>query len=227
MIYAISDIHGCYDKCAEMLKKIDFKDNDRLYVLGDVIDRGPDGIKTLCEMKKDDRIIPVMGNHESMALGPLRSLVTESPEELKVKQPKAYYAWMLNGGEPTMLGFTALSDKEKAGIINYIDSFMIYATVSAGGRSFHLSHTLPEYDPVIGIHDASYIDFIWGEPDYEIKYDENTLFVTGHTPTSFIDPEYEGRIWQKNNHIAIDCGAVFDNGRLGCICLDTMEEFYV
>ena len=34
------------------------------------------------------------------------------------------------------------------------------------------------------------------------------------------------RIYKKNNHIAIDCGAVYGN-RLGCICLDTMEEFYV
>ena len=52
------------------------------------------------------------------------------------------------------------------------------------------------------------------------------LIVTGHTPTGFIDPEYTGQIWKGNNHIAIDCGAVFGNP-LGCICLDTMEEIYV
>ncbi|MBQ1847036.1 MAG: metallophosphoesterase [Clostridia bacterium] len=227
MTYVISDIHGCYGKYIKMLELTELSDKDTLYVLGDVIDRGPDGIKILLDMMKRKNVIPIMGNHESMALGPLRLLASSSPDELTAKQPGAYYAWMCNGGEPTVLGFTALSEKEKTEIINYIDSFMIYACVSAGGRSFHLSHTLPPYDPVIGVHDASYIDFIWGEPDYEIKYDENTLFVTGHTPTAFIDPGYEGRIWQKNNHIAIDCGAVFDNGRLGCICLDTLEEFYV
>ena len=31
----------------------------------------------------------------------------------------------------------------------------------------------------------------------------------------------------KNNFIAIDCGACFENGTLACLCLDTMEEFYV
>lgn len=227
MIYAISDIHGCYEKYVEMLKKIDLGDNDRLYVLGDVIDRGADGIKILREMKKDSRVVPLIGNHESMALGLMRSLLTMSIEELKEKRPKAFFAWMINGGKPTLLDFAVLDEKEKSEIISYIDSFMIYANVGAGGREFHLSHTLPPYDPDIDIHDVSYLEFIWGEPDYDMIYDENTLFITGHTPTGFIDPEYDGKIYIKYNHIAIDCGAVFDNGRLGCICLDTMEEFYV
>ena len=42
----------------------------------------------------------------------------------------------------------------------------------------------------------------------------------------FIDPEYDGKIYIKNNHIAIDCGAVF--GRiLGCFCLNDFKEYYV
>jgi len=54
----------------------------------------------------------------------------------------------------------------------------------------------------------------------------NKCIVTGHTPTGLIDAAYNGRVWKGNNHIAIDCGAVF-GGVLGCLCLDTMEEFYV
>lgn len=34
------------------------------------------------------------------------------------------------------------------------------------------------------------------------------------------------RMASQNRHIALDCGAVFGN-TLGCICLDTGEEFYV
>ena len=45
MIYAMSDIHGCFDKYRAMLSEIQFKSTDTLYVLGDVIDRGPDGVK--------------------------------------------------------------------------------------------------------------------------------------------------------------------------------------
>ncbi len=38
----ISDLHGHYDKYRAMLTEIQFKSTDTLYVLGDVIDRGPD-----------------------------------------------------------------------------------------------------------------------------------------------------------------------------------------
>ena len=134
---------------------------------------------------------------------------------------------MYNGGEPTLKAFMSLDAAQRRQIRSYIDTFMIYATVTVGGRNFHLSHTLPEYDPQRDIHDVTYLEFIWGEPDYDTVYDENTLFVTGHTPTGFIDPEYEGKIYTKNNHIAVDCGAVFDNGHLGCIRLDDLKEFYI
>ena len=40
MQYAASDIHGCYDKYVQLLRRIDLKASDTLYVLGDMIDRG-------------------------------------------------------------------------------------------------------------------------------------------------------------------------------------------
>lgn len=223
MTYVISDIHGCYDKYIKMLELIELSDNDTLYVLGDVIDRGSDGIKILFDMMKRKNVIPIIGNHESMALGVMR---TSSNGYADTYDTKAYITWMYNGGTPTFDAFMSLNAAQRREIRNYIDSFMIYATVTVGGKNFHLSHTLPEYDPQRDIHDVTYLEFIWGEPDYEKVYDENTLFVTGHTPTGLIDPEYEGKIYMKNNHIAVDCGAVFDNGRLGCIRLDDLKEFY-
>ncbi|WP_455810217.1 metallophosphoesterase, partial [Clostridium butyricum] len=39
--YVMSDIHGCYAEFIEMLQKINFGDDDELYVLGDIFDRGP------------------------------------------------------------------------------------------------------------------------------------------------------------------------------------------
>ena len=224
MTYVISDIHGCYDKYIKMLDLINFSDGDTLYVLGDVIDRGPDGIKILFDMMKRKNVIPIIGNHESMALGVMR---ISSNGLTDVSFKNAYITWMYNGGEPTLKAFMSLDAAQRRQIRSYIDTFMIYATVTFGGRNFHLSHTLPEYDLQRDIHDVTYLEFIWGEPDYDTVYDENTLFVTGHTPTGLIDPVYEGKIYIKNNHIAIDCGAVFDNGRLGCIRLDDLKEFYI
>ena len=44
-------------------------------------------------------------------------------------------------------------------------------------------------------------------------------------PFNLIDEAYRGKIYRGNNHIAIDVGAVFGEV-LGCICLETEEEFY-
>ena len=45
MVYCMADIHGNYEAYQDILKQIHFKDSDTLYVLGDVVDRGPDSIK--------------------------------------------------------------------------------------------------------------------------------------------------------------------------------------
>ena len=58
MYYAMSDIHGCFDKYQEMLELIEFVPRDTLYVLGDVIDRGPDGIRILQDMNTRPNVFP-------------------------------------------------------------------------------------------------------------------------------------------------------------------------
>ena len=47
MQYAVSDIHGRYDKYTELLRRLALNESDTLYILGDSIDRGPDGLKIL------------------------------------------------------------------------------------------------------------------------------------------------------------------------------------
>ena len=42
--YVMSDIHGEADRFSAMLETIHFSSQDTLYILGDVIDRGPEGI---------------------------------------------------------------------------------------------------------------------------------------------------------------------------------------
>ena len=50
MIYVMSDLHGMYSSYLKMLRKIHFCDADMLYILGDVIDRGPQPIQILQDM---------------------------------------------------------------------------------------------------------------------------------------------------------------------------------
>ena len=39
--YVVSDIHGCFDELMAALELAGFSENDHLFVLGDLIDRGP------------------------------------------------------------------------------------------------------------------------------------------------------------------------------------------
>ena len=226
MTYVMSDLHGMVDKYVEMLDKIGgLRDGDTLYVLGDVIDRGPDGDVILLSMMSDLRIVPIMGNHEYYALPILKAIKGGMPMEWVEKSPQ-YKVWTEDGGDLTAKAFVSHSRETQNEIYEYVKSFSIYKEITVCGRRFHLSHTLPEYDPARNADDVPLKEFVWGEPNYDKCYDPGVTFITGHTPTKLIDPAYEGRIWQGNGHIAIDCGAAF-GGRLGCLCLDTMEEYYV
>ena len=98
--------------------------------------------------------------------------------------------------------------------------------INVNGNTYLLSHTVPEIERLEENSNWKLEDYIMGEPDYEEVYFEDKYIITGHTPTGFIDSNSVGKIWKQNHHIAIDCGAVFGNP-LGCLCLDTMQEFYV
>ncbi len=224
MTYVMSDLHGCYDKYVAMLEKIGFSENDTLYILGDVVDRGEDGIRILQDMMPRKNILTLRGNHDDWANIFLHLL--KQDEELTERAQTALQAWLLDGGKPTFLAFAQLGEKEQADVLAYLNSFWLYDELEVGGRKFFLSHTVPEKEKMQDFGALSAQDFTFAEPEYEKTYFPDTYLITGHTPTSFIDPNSRGKIWHGNNHIAIDCGAVFGNP-LGCLCLDTMEEFYV
>lgn len=71
----MSDLHGCYDKYKEMLKKINLNENDTLYILGDIVDRGDGGIKILIDMLNRKNVVPLLGNHDYVAFSVLKHLI--------------------------------------------------------------------------------------------------------------------------------------------------------
>ena len=66
--YVMSDIHGNLDRFEKVLKQIDLQDDDKVYILGDVIDRNPYGIEILLRIMEDERFEMLLGNHEYMML---------------------------------------------------------------------------------------------------------------------------------------------------------------
>lgn len=231
MKYVMADIHGNYDKYIEMLKRIDLKDADLLYILGDVLDRGSDGMKVLKDMMLRPNVIPLLGNHEYMASVSLPWLLREVTEEavdnIEAESIQGLVEWMAVGGETTIAEFQKLPPEEQQDILEYLMEFELYDIAEAGGKRFLLVHAgLDNFSPSRSLDDYDLSEMIFHKPDYDKVYFKNTYLVTGHTPTRLIRADQKDEIYEANNHIAIDCGAGY-GGKLGCICLDTMEKYYI
>src|SRR5271154_3617738 len=60
----IGDIHGCLDEFEEILKKLQYDwQKDRVILLGDLIDRGPDSVGVV-KKAREMNLECLMGNHE-------------------------------------------------------------------------------------------------------------------------------------------------------------------
>ena len=232
MIYVMSDIHGEYDKFKKMLKKIHFSDQDTLFLLGDLIDRGNQVCELLLDLSSRRNVYPLFGNHELMALSILKRLYMEINEDNLSILDETFLLeidnWMLNGGKTTLDGFKKLDKDQALDLIDYLSDFAYYETIDvndmtyimgqAGMNHFDVNKTLDEYH---------IDDFCFDLIDYEKQYfdDPNIKIITGHCPT-FVSTGI-AEIYFHNQHIAIDCGACYQEGKLGCLCLDTCQVYYV
>lgn len=63
-----------YEKFTEMLKIINLGEDDELFILGDIVDRGNEPVKILEYIIDKPNIIPLLGNHEVMALDILKRI---------------------------------------------------------------------------------------------------------------------------------------------------------
>jgi serine/threonine protein phosphatase 1 len=210
----------------KMLDKIKLTDKDILYILGDIVDRGPEGMKIIIDLIQRKNVITLRGNHDHEAMIFLKYLIMPNDGYVVDEIAEVFQLWMLDGGNTTYHSFMELSDTDKRAVIGYLRGLPIFKKIIVGTQYYFLSHTVPEKDKMLDFNNCNMYDFLMGEPDYKEKYYDDMIIVTGHTPTGFIDEASLGKLWKGNNHIAVDCGAVFDHP-LGCICLDTQEEYYV
>ena len=145
MHYVISDIHGCYEEYKKLLEQIAFRDEDILYVLGDTVDRGPEPMKVLLDMMMRPNVIPILGNHEYMALETLKQLNVEITEDnaeqhLNYCMMRGYMNWMENGGGTTASAFRKLDRDTKEAVLEYLEEFSAYEVVEAEDEIYVLVH---------------------------------------------------------------------------------------
>ena len=93
MIYVMSDIHGNLRRFNSIMEQINLTDKDTLYVLGDVIDRYPDGIRILRKLMAMDNVKMTIGNHEDMMLKSLYTNDTGLSAKEQFKHEQMVRLW--------------------------------------------------------------------------------------------------------------------------------------
>lgn len=231
MTFVIGDIHGQKEKYLEMLEKLSPADTDAVFVLGDVIGIGSDGIEILKDMMYRSNIFPVLGEQEYMAreLFPLISSakdIEEAKALLSGEKAELFEKWLKMKSEKTIADFLSLDEENKESIIDYLSEFAPYEEIEAGGKTFVLVHA-----GIDGFEEGKSLDeydekaFVFAKTDYTKAYFPESYLVTGHTPTALIDRQYSGKVYAKKRHLAVDTGVAY-GGRLAAVCLDKLKVYY-
>ena len=221
----MSDLHGEADRFHAMLKKIGFSEEDTLIILGDVIDRGPDGIALLLEIMDMPNVIVLLGNHEYMMLQYLNPSATGT--EIR--------RWNKNGNAPTLAAYLKQKAKVQQRIISYLRGLPTHLEMEINGKWFYLVHGFPGEN----VHDE-----VWHRPEIDTANPKpGYQVVIGHTKVlSMIKPEearirYAVELEDKGEHLRIlrtpgfvniDCGCGYDMPikALACLRLEDFQEFY-
>ncbi len=132
-----------------------------------------------------------------------------------------------------MADFLQLDAEQAQTAWEYMLSMPLYKEIRVGEREFVLVHGgLTDFSLSRPLEDYKPDEVLWCRPEPDTVYYPDKLLVLGHTPTQLLYAEKRGddetvEFFRTGTFIDIDCGCVFQGGRLGCLCLDTMEEVYV
>ncbi len=228
--FVMSDVHGRADAYFDILKQIDFEhfnDRDRLYILGDVIDRGSGGIKILQHIMSNQKHIKMLsGNHEKMLLD---SIGTGD-----------LHNWCNhNGGDVTLANLLKLDFDEQGKILEFLFDLPYHKEVIVDGKTYYLVHGSPHIKKSKYIFDEfkkySFREkMLWRQMSPKLTL-EGKIVIFGHRyvgyyhKNNFVSHQFdrEYSIYKGEKMIGIDCGcAGYRFGKLGCLRLQDMAEFY-
>lgn len=231
----MADIHGNSKRFLSVMNQINLQPEDTLYVLGDIIDRYPDGIRILRMLMDMSNTKMLLGNHEYMMLNAIDRIDKSGGSysaELRL--------WYRNGGKVTHDYLKHISKSLRSEILRNIRSWPLSYDVHVNGKTYKLVHSVP-------VEGYQYFFWRYGSPEeYAVWHRisgsdpdiEGATIVFGHTPTLEYQHNNPLEIWlsRTGGKIGIDCGAGFPDpskqgthpayGRLACLRLDDMKVFY-
>ena len=233
MVYVLSDIHGNERRFNSILEQINLQPTDTLYVLGDVIDRHPDGIWILRKIMKMPNVKMLLGNHEYMMLNALGCPYDATEYSNEFIQRKALRLWYSNGGKVTHDSLKHLRKTQRLEIVEFLRALPLNLDVTVNGTQYKLVHGAPVEDFDNATYDNPTQFAVW-ERRYESEIpSKNYMLIFGHTPTVYYQRSIPMEPWYGNNCIGVDCGCGYPEtgfnrclGRLACLCLDSRKVFY-
>lgn len=218
----VGDIHGKLALFDQLLEKMEYNPaEDRLVLIGDLVDRGEDSrgvVERAIELKKQapTNVVVIRGNHEAMMLAALARPESEQAE-----------LWYYNGGIETLQSY---ADEEGNLDVpeEHWDFIASLPTWFEDEHAIYVHAGLPEDDAGEFLHPKDSSDnpeLYWARNRrFFAEYTGKTI-VFGHTITGMIFGERE-QVWMRDHVIAVDTGAYL-TGTLSAVELPSRRIFSV
>ena len=224
MDYCISDIHGYYDLFCRLLDKIRFGGGDKLYVLGDMIDKGPDSVRLAKLLFSMPNVCCIAGNHEYDFLKYYRALMRQTEDyDFVLEQLREYFS------DGALLDWETVDRFDLLPLYVETDKFIgVHAGIPVkGGELLPVSQATCE---------QLVYDRVFKEPDILPQGEKCILY--GHTPVRYLTGKDEILLYPRDGaakdsqniadycKIHLDTGVAL-SGVLGCFAVNTCQCFYV
>lgn len=218
--FVISDIHGCQKTFQTLVEKLELKEDDALFLLGDYIDRGPDSsgvIKYILNLRENNfNVFTLRGNHEQNIM--IASIEYPKNEFYKYVKKILKSEDLLNKNKELKTKYINFF-RQTEFFFELEDFFLVHA-----GFNFKKEDFLSDTSSMLEIRN-------W-KPDIEMT--KNKPIIHGHQPTTLI--KITKAIRKRKARIPLDNGCVYNKqhrfydyttlGNLCCLNLDTMELIY-
>ena len=224
MDYCISDIHGYYNLFCRLLDKIKFGGGDKLYVLGDMIDKGPDSVRLAKLLFSMPNVFCIAGNHEYDFLKYYRALMRQTEDyDWVLEELRVYFS------DGTLLDWETVDQFDLLPFYVETDKFIgVHAGVPfRGGMLLPPEDVRPE---------QLVYDRFFKEPNVLPRGEKCILY--GHTPVRYLTGKDEILFYPRNGavkgsqniadycKIHLDTGVAL-SGVLGCFAVNSCQSFYV
>lgn len=186
----IGDVHGHYNELMRLFEAMAPTQDDRIYFLGDLIDRGPQSAEVV-DFVMSNRYHCLLGNHELMLLEALNNGELDEGR---------YQAWLYSGGMATVNSYEGEIPVEH---IQWMEQLPLYLDL----EDIWLVHA--GVHPHLPIEKQTADDFCWIRDEFhsiQEPYFPDKLIITGHTITFTIPGVKPGKIASGPGWLNIETG---------------------